>query len=80
MDATTLEAASVGLLDALAEAGLAQSRGAARKLVQGNGLRVNGVLEGDIERQLDWQDALFGRFYLLRRGKKSWHLLVRGNA
>tara|TARA_A100001037_G_scaffold231722_1_gene210047 strand:- start:414 stop:1691 length:1278 start_codon:yes stop_codon:yes gene_type:complete len=79
MDATTLEAASVGLLDALAEAGLAQSRGAARKLVQGNGLRVNGVLEGDIERQLDWQDALFGRFYLLRRGKKSWHLLVRGN-
>tara|TARA_Y100001934_G_scaffold167626_1_gene199213 strand:+ start:4147 stop:5424 length:1278 start_codon:yes stop_codon:yes gene_type:complete len=80
MDATALEGTSVGLLDALAEAGLAQSRGAARKLVQGNGLRVNGVLEGDIERQLDWQDALFGRFYLLRRGKKSWHLLVRGNA
>jgi hypothetical protein len=45
--------------------------------VQSKGLSVNGVVQGDAERDLDWSDALFGRFYLLRRGKKNWHLLVR---
>ena len=78
MEATALDASQVGLLDVMVAAGLANSRGAARKLVQSNGVRVNGAVQGDVERMLDWSDALFGRFYLLRRGKKSWHLLVRG--
>jgi tyrosyl-tRNA synthetase len=77
MDCTQLAGDSLGLLSAAAESGLAPSRGAARKLVQSKGLSVNGVVQGDAERDLDWSDALFGRFYLLRRGKKNWHLLVR---
>ena len=77
MAATVLEAAPIGLLDAMVRAELAGSRGAARKLVQGGGVRINGVVQHSVERELDWQDALFGRFYLLRRGKKHWHLLVR---
>ena len=77
MDCTELAGDSLGLLSAAAESGLAPSRGAARKLVQSKGLSVNGVVQGDSERDLDWSDALFGRFYLLRRGKKNWHLLVR---
>ena len=48
-------------------------------MVQGKGVRINGVVQDDVERQLDWRDALFGRFYLLRRGKKNWHLLARAN-
>jgi tyrosyl-tRNA synthetase len=79
MDCTTVDPGPIGLLAALAESGLAQSRGAARKLVQGNGVHINGVVQDDIERELNWQDALFGRFYLLRRGKKNWHLIARGN-
>ncbi|MEZ5561202.1 MAG: tyrosine--tRNA ligase [Pseudomonadales bacterium] len=77
MDCTTLPGERTGLLAVLAEAGLAPSRGAARKLVQGNGVQINGVVQNDPERELDWQDALFGRYYLIRRGKKNWHLLVR---
>ena len=77
MDCTQLAEVSVGLLYAAAESGLVPSRGAARKLVQSKGLSVNGVVQEDSERNLDWSDALFGRFYLLRRGKKNWHLLVR---
>ena len=77
MDCTQLAGDSLGLLSAAAESGLAPSRGAARKLVQSKGLSVNGVVQGDSGRDLDWSDALFGRFYLLRRGKKNWHLLVR---
>lgn len=77
MDCTTLPGQPLGLLAALADSGLARSRSEARKLVTGHGVRVNGVVESDTERQLDWRDALHGRFYLLRKGKKHWHLLVR---
>jgi tyrosyl-tRNA synthetase len=80
MDATLLAGVRPGLLDVMVDAGLAASRGAARKLVQGNGVRVNGATQTDFARELDWSDALFGRFYLLRRGKKSWHLLVRDDS
>lgn len=68
---------SPGLLALLTAAGLAPSRGAARKLVASGGVRVNGEIQNDPERQLDFSDALFGRFYVLRRGKKNWHLVVK---
>lgn len=77
MDCTAVPGAPVGLLAALADSGLARSRSEARKLVAGQGVRVNGAVESDPQRQLDWQDALHGRFYLLRKGKKHWHMLVR---
>jgi len=80
MDCAALGPGPVGLLAALADAGVAQSRGAARKLVAGKGLRVNGQVETEAERELDWSDAYFGRYYLIRRGKKHWYLLVRHTA
>lgn len=76
MDCSTVDA-DEGLLAAIAQAGLAPSRGQARKLVTGSGIRINGEVQTDPERCLDFADALYGRFYLLRRGKKNWHLLVR---
>ena len=80
MACTGLTAADAGLLAALAECGLATSRSAARKLVADGGVRINGTLQTDPERQLDFTDALFGRFYIVRRGKKNWHLLVPDKA
>ncbi len=77
IDCTPVVEDTIGLLSALADSGLAKSRSDARKLVQSRGVRVNGQVQTDVERELDWQDALFGRFYLLRRGKKNWHMLVR---
>ncbi len=77
IDCTPVVDDNIGLLSALADSGLAKSRSDARKLVQSRGVRVNGQVQTDVERELDWQDALFGRFYLLRRGKKNWHMLVR---
>lgn len=75
IDRTTLPRQPLGLLAALADSGLARSRGEARRLVQSGGVYVNGHPQADAERELDWEDALFGKFYLLRRGKKQWHLL-----
>ncbi len=77
LDCTGIPADRAGLLAALADSGLAGSRGAARKLVGAGGVSVNGVIQDDTERILDFTDALHGKYYLLRRGKKSWHLLVR---
>jgi len=76
MDATYIEAAGCGLLAAMADAGLAASKGAARKLIKGGGVRLNGVSVADHEAEIDATQALFGKYHLLRRGKKTWHLLV----
>lgn len=79
MDGTPLTAddalAGIGLLSVLVESGLAASNGAARKLIQSGGVRVNGEQQSDVERQLKTQDALFERYFLVRRGKKNWHLI-----
>ena len=77
MDCTEIEAANVGLLALLADSGLAPSRGQARKLVTSGGVRINGSVADDPEAELDFSDALHGRFYLLRRGKKNWHLILK---
>ena len=76
MDCTEVPAEPLGLLAALAGSGLAGSRGAARRLVESRGISVNGAVQADAGRVLDFSDALHGRYYLLRRGKKSWHLLA----
>ena len=66
-----------GLLTVLVDAGLSKSTGEARKLIQGNGVKLNGVPVSDVARTLDFDDALFQRFYLIRKGKKNYHLVVR---
>ena len=66
----------VGILTVLVEAGLTKSTGEARKLVQGNGIKLNGMPVSDVSRTLDFDDALFQRFYLIRKGKKNYHLIV----
>ena len=73
-------APGTGLLTALTAAGLANSNGAARRLVQGKGIRLNGAGVTDPTLRLDTADALHGRFHLLRRGRKNWHLLVLADA
>ena len=69
--------AGIGLLTAMVEAGLTKSTGEARKLIQANGIKLNGDSIDDVGRDLTFEDALFKRFYLLRKGKKNYHLIVR---
>ena len=80
MDCTYIEAEDVGLLTAMVAAGLAASNGAARKLVKGGGVRLNGVSVTDHDSQVSPDAALYGKYHLLRRGKKTWHLLVHKTA
>ena len=70
-------AAGTGLLTAMVEAGLTKSTGEASKLIQANGIKLNGDSIDDVGRDLTFEDALFKRFYLLRKGKKNYHLIAR---
>ena len=74
--ATTTVAAGTGLLDAMTAAGLANSNGAGRRLVQSNGVRVNGALVADPTMRLTTVNALHGRYHVVRRGRKNWHMVV----
>ena len=74
--ACTTVAPGTGLLTAMATGGLAASNGAARQLVRGGGVYVNGVAAKDPAMQLDAATALHGRYFLVRRGKRNWHLLT----
>ncbi|QDO88942.1 tyrosine--tRNA ligase [Ornithinimicrobium ciconiae] len=63
---------SVGatIIDALVATGLADSRGAARRLVGEGGVSVNNVKVADLEQVLTEEDFLHGSIALLRRGRK----------
>jgi tyrosyl-tRNA synthetase len=65
-----------GLLSVMVAGGLTRSTGEARKLIQGGGVRLNGTTVQDPKLTLDFDQALFGRYFILRRGKKVYHLIV----
>ena len=58
----------------LAEAGVASSKGDARRSIQGGGVYLNNVRVEDVEKTVGVQDALEGRVLVLRKGKKNYHL------
>ena len=70
-----LDGDGAALVDLLAEVGLVASKSAARRSLAQGGVSVNGHREVDPERRLGPQDLLEGGFLVLRRGKRSHHVL-----
>ena len=70
-----LEKSVTGLIDALVAAGLAKSKSEARGFLQSGSVTVNGAKVEAIDHQFDDGERLFGRFTLLRRGKKNYAML-----
>ncbi len=72
----TLGDDGLGIVDLVAEhTALVGSRGEARRLVRGGGLRVNNVPVADESTRVGLQDAIDGKLLVLRKGKKSYHLV-----
>ena len=73
---------SAPLVQMLVEAGLAVTPrgevtlGQARKLIGSNAVSVNGQKVADVDAELKRSDALFGRYYVVQKGKKNHHLVV----
>jgi tyrosyl-tRNA synthetase len=64
------------LVDALlSESGVFRSKGEARRMIKGGGVYLNNVRVTDSARPVTLEDAIEGRYLVLRRGKKAYHLV-----
>jgi len=70
-----LEGGGKDLLGVLAEGGVVSSKGEGRRLVEGGGLYLNNVRISDPAFHLTLADAIEGRLFLVRKGRKDYYLL-----
>lgn len=63
------------LVDMLVLSGLSTSKGQARKDIEGGGIYLNNVRVNDISRGVATSDLLFGKYLLLRKGKRTYAVL-----
>ncbi len=76
LPATDVGGRQLSLLEALVETGLAASNRAGREFIGNNAVVVNGYRWQDEAELLSADKALYGRYFVLRRGKKQFHLLA----
>jgi len=67
-----LAGAGMPLTELLVHAGLSASKGQARKDLEGGGVYVGNVREGNVQRMLREDALLFERHVLLRKGKRNY--------
>ena len=70
-----LEKSATSLIDALVAAKLAKSKSEARGFLQSGSVTLNGVKIDALDHQFGDGERLYGRFTLLRRGKKNYAML-----
>jgi len=63
------------LVELLDETGVASSRGDARRSIEGGGIYVNNHRVEDPSESVTAERAIEGRYLVLRKGKKSYHLV-----
>ena len=68
--------AGIGLVDFLIRTRLAESKGAARKLIEGGGVYVNNERQGQVQKTITSLDLKWPGAILLRTGKKNYHLVA----
>jgi tyrosyl-tRNA synthetase len=76
LERAKLEGPGTALLDLLVHAGLCPSRGQARKDLEGGGINVNNVRATEIGRTVTTADLLFGKYVLLRKGKRTYAVIT----
>ena len=72
MPGVQLEKSVKNLIDALVTSGLAKSKSEARTFIQSGSVSINGQKADALEHQFSAEEQLFGRFTLLKRGKKNY--------
>ncbi|MSU22791.1 MAG: tyrosine--tRNA ligase [Opitutus sp.] len=77
-DIETVKLAAPGgsLLDLLVHAGLCPSRGQAKKDLEGGGIYLNNARVAEAARTVTTGDLLFGKYLLLRKGKRTYAVLT----
>jgi tyrosyl-tRNA synthetase len=77
MPSTVLEAGVTSLVEVLCSGGLATSNRAAREFIANGAVSVNGNRIQDVAAHLLDEQAMYGRYWLARRGKKQFHLFFK---
>ena len=70
-----LSGSGLTLIEALVHAGLAPSKGQARKDIEGGGIYLNNVRCSDLARGVTMADLQFDEYLLLRKGKRTYAVL-----
>ena len=71
----TLTGPGAAMIELIVLAGLAPSKGAARKDLEAGGIYLNNIRVADHTKLVTASDLLFGKYLLLRKGKKSYVVL-----
>jgi tyrosyl-tRNA synthetase len=74
--ATKLDDAGLPLVELLVHAGLCPSKGQARKDLEGGGIYLNNLREGNPQRAVTRADLRFGKYTLLRKGKRNYAVVT----
>jgi len=77
LPASKIEAGAAGLVEVLVRSGLASSNRAAREFINNGAVSVNDRKVLDVAAALETDQALYGQYWLLRRGKKQFHLVFQ---
>jgi tyrosyl-tRNA synthetase len=75
LPSTDVSGDAIAIIEALVSTGLAASNRVAREFVSAGAVTANGVKVSDTDATLVKAGALFGRYVVLKRGKKLFHLL-----
>ncbi|MBI5422778.1 MAG: tyrosine--tRNA ligase [Opitutae bacterium] len=75
LERAKLDGAGAPIIDLVVAAGLEPSKGAARKSLEAGGVYLNNV-RADLSRAVTSADLLFGKYLLLRKGKRSYAVLT----
>ena len=75
LDKAKLASPGAVLVDVLVHAGLCPSKNQARKDIEGGGIYVNNVRVAEGDRRVTADDLLFGKYLLLRKGKRAYAIL-----
>lgn len=71
---TELEDEGMPIVELMATAGIAKSKGEARRLLQGGGVYLNNQ-KVEPTHQVTLQDSIDGQFLVIRKGRKNYHLI-----
>jgi tyrosyl-tRNA synthetase len=76
IERSKFDGAGLPLVELLVHAGLSQSKGQARKDIEGGGVSVNNIREASFQRAVATCDLLFGKHLLLRKGKRNYAVVT----
>ncbi len=76
LEANQLDGAGKPLVELLVHSGLSASKGQARKDIEGGGVYLNNIREGNFQRTVSAKDLLFGKHLLVRKGKRNYVVIT----